>query len=85
MIFPGPELQPADHIRLSSQLFRVRELMLDGEWRTLGEISQMTASPAASVSAQLRHLRKARFGGHLVERRHLGNGLWEYRVQRREQ
>lgn len=54
--------------------------MADGQWRTLAEISAVTGDPPASVSAQLRHLRKPRFGAHLVEKRHLGQGLYHYRV-----
>lgn len=83
--FNGPAYDHArDHARLGRQLDRVRDLMLDGEWRTLEEIGAATGDPVASISAQLRHLRKARFGGFLVEKRHRGEpgiGLWEYQVQ----
>lgn len=54
--------------------------MKDGYWRTLGWIADSTGDPEASISAQLRHLRKPRFGGHTVEREHLGNGLYQYRL-----
>ncbi len=57
--------------------------MRDGKWRTLDEIATFTGDPHASVSAQLRHLRKARFGGHKVEKRARGDrhcGLFEYRL-----
>ena len=54
--------------------------MLDGRWRTLGDIATLTGYPEASISAQLRHLRKERFGRHRVEKRHAGNGLYEYRL-----
>ena len=69
-----------DHARLAGQMLRVFELMQDGQWRTLNEIATATGDPAASISAQLRHLRKARFGGHTVEREHQGNGLYLYRL-----
>ncbi|KKL56177.1 hypothetical protein LCGC14_2247980, partial [marine sediment metagenome] len=36
---------------------------------TLCEIEDLTGDPPASISAQLRHLRKERFGAHTVERR----------------
>ena len=79
--FNGPVYdQDRDGDRLSHQHQRVRELMADGQWRTLAEISAVTGDPPASVSAQLRHLRKPRFGSHLVEKRHLGQGLYVYRV-----
>jgi hypothetical protein len=58
--------------------------MRDGRWRTLEEIHKTTlGEPVASISAQLRHLRKPRFGSYRVERRHRGDpgsGLYEYRV-----
>jgi hypothetical protein len=58
--------------------------MSDHQWRTLDEIADVTGDPHASISAQLRHLRKPRFGGYLVEKRSRGRrdqGLFEYRVQ----
>jgi len=72
-----------DRRRLKGQIKRVYELMVDGDWRTLNEISNHTDDPEASVSAQLRHLRKERFGGHTVNRRHRGDvkrGLYEYQL-----
>lgn len=85
----GPLFNGADYVpwrddpRLTSQLGRIFHLMRDGEWRTLAGIAHATGDPPASVSAQLRHLRKPRFGAHAVERRHRGapaEGLYEYRV-----
>lgn len=81
MKFSGPAYDhERDSERLSQQHLRVRELMLDGKWRTLDQISEATGDPPASVSAQLRHLRKERFGGYLVEKRYISRGLFEYRV-----
>lgn len=56
--------------------------MSDRKWRTLNEIATLTDDPPASVSAQLRHLRKPRFGSYRVERRRsfIDSGLYEYRV-----
>jgi len=71
---------PQDHARLSRQRERVWDLMMDGRWRTLGEIASETDHPEASVSARLRDFRKPRFGGHAVERRRRGPGTFEYRV-----
>ena len=36
-------------------------------WLTLEELAKLTHYPPASISAQLRHLRKAEFGGYEVE------------------
>lgn len=69
-----------DKSRLSKQLVRVRDAMLDGEWRTFGEISLITSDPEPSISAQLRHLRRPELGGYDVDKRKLPCGLWEYRV-----
>jgi len=72
-----------DHKRLSGQIERVFNLMRDGRWRTLSEIEGATGDPAASISAQLRHLRKDKFGAHTVEKQTRGNrvrGLYEYRM-----
>lgn len=82
--FDGPAYSPQhDQARLTGQILRVFDAMKDSSWRTLDEIVALTGDPHASVSAQLRHLRKPRFGGHTVERRHRGDkarGLFEYRV-----
>ena len=83
--FDGPAYDPArDQVRLSGQIERVFNLMRDGKWRTLGEISAATGDPESSISAQLRHLRKARFGAHTVNRRHVENGLFEYSLEVRQ-
>jgi hypothetical protein len=79
--FDGPDLQPEDHARLTGQIGAISALMSDGLWRKLRVISECTGAPEASVSAQLRNLRKPRFGSHTVERRHLGSGLYEYRLK----
>lgn len=81
--FDGPCYDPAlDHARLSQQLGRVFSLMRDAQWRTLDEIARATADPHASISAQLRHLRKPRFGAYQVDkRRRGGGGTWEYRLR----
>lgn len=79
--FNGPDYVPErDHARLSGQVKRVFDLMKDGVWRTLEEIEARTGDPSPSISAQLRHLRKQRFGSHTVEREYLGDGLYRYRL-----
>jgi hypothetical protein len=77
-------IDPLDQRRLAGQLYRVTILMKDGVWRTLDEIAHATGDAStAAVSARLRDLRKARFGGREVERRRRGDaakGLFEYRL-----
>ena len=79
--FNGADYQPErDDVRLSGQVARVWNCMCDSRWRTLGEIAAVTGDPEASISAQLRHLRKKRFGRHTIEREYLMNGLYRYRL-----
>lgn len=69
-----------DDARLTGQLLRIWRVVKDSQWRTLQEIADATGDPPASVSAQLRHLRKDRFGGHTLNKEHVGNGLYRYQV-----
>jgi hypothetical protein len=79
--FAGSDYIPSrDDVRLTGQLLRIWNVVSDGLWHTLDQISEVTGDPQASVSAQLRHLRKERFGAHEVEKVHMGNGLFRYRV-----
>lgn len=81
--FDGAVYSPGeDDARLTGQLLRVKGLMGDGKWRTVAEIASTTGDPATSVSAQLRFLRRPRFGAYLVERRKREGtrALYEYRL-----
>ena len=63
-------------------------------WLTLDELAKLTQYPPASISAQLRHLRKPENGGYLVEKRprYSQRALrgedfgteWEYQMKRAE-
>ena len=74
----------------------LRDVMLAagqyGAWMTLGELGRLTRYGETSISAQLRHLRKAKCGGYVLEKRvrrpevvsseeHFV--VWEYRLTRR--
>lgn len=79
--FDGPAYVPErDDVRLTDQLARVWQVMKTSQWYTLRQIAVATGDPEASISAQLRHLRKPRFGSHTVERNYVGNGLHAYRL-----
>ena len=83
MRFNGADYVHArDAARLTLQHERVLAVMQDYKPHTLSEISDITGDPEASVSAQLRHLRKPRFGGHQITKTHLGHGLYEYLLVR---
>jgi len=61
-------------------------------WLTLDELAKLTHYPPASISAQLRHLRKPQFGGFVVEKQPRTAGkilrgedfgtVWEYQLRR---
>lgn len=71
-----------DQLRLSAQLDRTYQAMKDGKWRTIPEILQITGDRfAPSISARLRDFRKERFGSHVVNRRYIKDGLWEYQFE----
>jgi len=79
--FDGATFEPAlDAQRLTSQLERVKAMMADGQWRTLGEIQAACGGTEASCSARLRDMRKWRMGAHTVDRRRIIGGLHEYRL-----
>lgn len=81
-IFSGAVYNSAlDERRLKTQIDRILELMVRGQWLTLSEIARITGDPESSISAQLRNLRKPEHGAHTIIKRHRGDpgrGLWEY-------
>lgn len=73
-----------DKKRLTGQLLRIFDCIKDGKARTLREIEDITGDPQASISAQLRNLRKYSFGAHTItrSRRDLGKkGIFEYKLE----
>ena len=76
-----------DHDRLSRQYDHVFAIMRDGKPRSLLDIRKTLyrrynrIEPTQSISARLRDMRKARFGGHAVERSYEGGGTWLYWVR----
>jgi hypothetical protein len=85
----GPDFDiQQDGNRLMSQMDTIASLMYSArdaaQWLTLYAIEEKTGYPSASISAQLRHLRKAKFGAHeVLKRRRKGHvGTWEYMVTR---
>lgn len=73
--------EPGDAARLTPQLLAVYRIMRDGQWHTLSEMAEsLPGVPQQSVSARVRDLRKARFGGHTIHRESIGGGLYRYRM-----
>ncbi len=58
---------------LPTQRDVLRDVMLTagkyGAWMTLRELARLTRYGETSISAQLRHLRKAKCGGYVLEKR----------------
>lgn len=84
--YEGPVDPKIDFDRLQGQTKRIHDLMIDGVYRTLSEIENITGDPQPSISSQLRHLRKIRFGGFILNkrRRNENGGTWEYQLLERE-
>ena len=83
---PAGYVHERDHKRLTGQLGRVYDVVKDGQWHTITEIQAATFRNSegiydsiTGISARLRDLRKPKFGGHEVERQHVGDGLYRYR------
>ena len=71
---PDPTI---DLSQWTGQLKRVFQVMKNGNWMTLGEVSFHARAPEASVSARIRDLKKR---GIPHEKRRQGSGLYEYRL-----
>jgi len=65
-----------------TQLARVLNLMLDGEWRSPAEIAQATGDRVSSITSRIRDLRLAVYGGRHIEsrKRDITQQVWEYRL-----
>lgn len=90
----------AGPVSLRRQREVIRDVMLStgrrATWLTLDELAKLTHYPPASISAQLRHMRRPRFGAYeVVKRCRTTNkamraegfgAVWEYSVrgERRE-
>lgn len=83
----GPAYSPVlDGARIRTQMEVVRDFMLKhclyGKMFSLADIEAKLGYPEASISAQLRHLRKEKFGAYQVEKVRRGEGgTWQYSVK----
>lgn len=68
-----------DQARLTSQLERVREILSDKQWHRLPDLKRTLNTTSSGVDARIRDLRKRRFGGYEIERKHLEEGVFAYR------
>lgn len=65
---------PSQHVLI---LAYMQEMTKKGIWISLEDIGKKFGFPLPSISAQLRHLRKEKFGSHVLEKRMKG-GKWTY-------
>ena len=79
-LFDGVTVTALDDERLSTQLALVYRALKSGGWWTLVDLSKASGASEAGASARCRDLRKDKFGAHRIERRRIGNGLYEYRM-----
>lgn len=70
-VFDGQDLNDQDNHRLTTQYDNIFNYMKDGVYRSLYQISKNLDYPESSVSAQLRHMRKPRFGSHTINRKRI--------------
>lgn len=81
-IYLGPHLRGSlDDARLTSNLARVLQVLLDGLWHTLLELRIVGGSAADS---RIRDLRREEFGGFKIEAQRdphdPRSGVWTYRL-----
>ncbi len=70
-----------DKARLTKQMQGVYECINSGDWKTVEEIADFTGYPQPSISAQLRNLRKEKFGGLNVKGRYRDRTrIFEYKL-----
>ena len=84
MRFSGITFDPdLDGERLETQFNRVKRVMSSGAWYSLRELSALCGGTEPAVSARVRDLRKAAFGGHTITRRRVGAGVFLYQMEAR--
>jgi len=56
-------------------------LFRDGEWHTIDEVARYLGYNDTGAAARIRDLRKARYGGHKIDRKSSGRaGVYLYRL-----
>jgi hypothetical protein len=88
VMLSAAECADALALRPYRHLWEGAQLAADAGWMTLRELAELTGYGEASISSQLRHLRKPQFGSYIVEKRRRGapgRGVWEYRITGRRE
>jgi len=62
---------------------RISAILLDGRWHNARAIARRLRMSTAGITARLRDLRKAEFGGHIILTRPPARpGVYDYRMAR---
>ena len=74
-------------VTLTKRIAAVKRAMRKKTWMTLREIQielndRLCYMEIQSVSARVRDLRKPQYGSHAIDRRPVGNGVFEYRLRK---
>lgn len=83
-MFDGADYnEKRDRIRLTGQMNRIFNTLNDvgkyGGWLSVQDIALVTGDREISVAAQIRNLRKPKFGGHDIRRRRAYN-TYQFRL-----
>ena len=73
-----------DNARLTNQIDKVRMYMENAGYLTVKQIAADLKQPEPSVSAQIRNLRKDRFGARTVNREYRGDGCYAFKLEPKE-
>ena len=82
MMFDGRTFDPEqDGQRLTSQLERVKGILLDGKVHQKADLMMAAGVfDSASLTARIRDLRKEKFGGYDVVSKRVAGGIWCYQM-----
>ena len=64
--------------RARDQLFRVWNYLRNHTWVRVPEMAEALGISQTGAASRIRDLRKAKYGGHIVLRRFLGHGIYEF-------
>ena len=83
--FGGATYKARDSVKFGTQLWGVKQIMGDGNWRTIPELDKKLRligiyATHQGISARIRDLRKPEFGDRKIERREIRPRLYEYRL-----
>ena len=76
----GPELDKVGSAARISRPQILFNLMKGGEWFTLQQLTELVGGSESGVSAAVRRFRRARYGGHTVNKQKISKNLFQYQL-----